>query len=116
MNFFQKLEFILSGIWSFIEPFVMIFLKSYGAVLAQAALQAVSTIEQTMGTADGDAKRKAAFESILKTLESEGIKIGASQINAAIEAAVQKLKASMEIDTSSAASAPGGPAPTAVSP
>jgi ribosome-associated translation inhibitor RaiA len=96
MTFSERLKLVFSKIWDFLAPFVKVFLSSAGNILAASAITAVKTVAQTMGEADGAAKRKAAFTTIVTALKGQGITLGVqvttSMIYAAIEAAVQKLK------------------------
>lgn len=97
MTFSEKLKLVFSRMWDFLAPFVRVFLTSAGNILAASAIAAVKTMAQTMGDADGNDKRKAAFDGIVTDLKRQGITLGVqvttSMIYAAIEAAVQKLKA-----------------------
>lgn len=90
------IKLYLSKVWSFLRPFVVLFLTSVGQALAAAAVQAVATVGQTYATADGEVKRREAFRLIEQDLRRQGIQIGVqvttSMINAALEAAVQKVK------------------------
>lgn len=89
----EKLRFILSSLWSFLAPFIRQLMSDSGILLAQAAMSAVSAVASTMNDASGEAKRNQAFNLILSDLTKLGIEMAASTINAAIEAAVVKLKA-----------------------
>jgi len=88
----ERIKLMMSSVWSFLLPFLKIFLSKIGPILADAAMQAVAAL----ATSDmsGSDKRDAAFKQIENTLKSKGIEVGASVINSAIEAAVQNLKAS----------------------
>lgn len=90
----DKIKFFLSDTWIFLKPFVMQMLSDSGRVLARSALQAVTAVARNMLGADNDAKRQAAFDMILQDMKTAGIDIATSTINAALEAAVVKLKAS----------------------
>jgi hypothetical protein len=92
MTFWEKTKIVFSQIWDFLAPFVKIFLSEAGQILAASAIKAVTSVAATMNDADGDTKRKAAFDLIKAELISQGVTLGTSMINAAIEAAVQKLK------------------------
>ena len=92
MTFWEKMKVVFSDIWDFLAPFVKIFLSGAGMILAEVAMKAVTEIALTMGDADGDTKRKEAFQRIQAELIAKGITLSVSVINAAIEAAVQKLK------------------------
>jgi hypothetical protein len=92
LTFSEKLKVLFSGLWVFLGPFVKLFLSGVGTALAKAAMDAVTATATSMGDADGDAKRREAFRQIRAELTRQGIQVGASAINAAIEAAVQKLK------------------------
>jgi hypothetical protein len=90
---FEKLKFIVSEVWLFLLPFIRVMLTDAGRVLAVVAMNAVTTVASTMGDAAGEEKRAEAFNLITSDLTSKGIMIGTSFINAALEAAVIKLKA-----------------------
>lgn len=96
MSFGEKIKFMFSRIWDFLAPFVKIFISSAGPILAASALQAVQTVA-TYAIDNDEQKRARAFALIVSDLKSKGIGIGVeittSMINAAIEAAVQKMKA-----------------------
>ena len=97
MNFWTKAKLVCSSIWGFVEPFVKIFLSKAGPVLASAAMQAVQATAVSLAAKDGSTKRDNAYQLIVEDLKTQGLSIGVdvttSMINAAIEAAVQKLKA-----------------------
>jgi hypothetical protein len=92
----DKLKFIFSAISEFLWPFIKIFLSKFGPILATAALDAVKLVAENYSKDSSSDKQKTAHHLILQSLKSQGIAIGAditsSMINAAIEAAVQKLK------------------------
>lgn len=90
----EKIKFFLSDVWVFLQPFVEQLLSDSGKVLARAALSAVTAVAQNMIGSTNEEKRQAAFEMILDDLKVSGIEIGTSVINAALEAAVVKMKAS----------------------
>ncbi len=85
---------VFKGVGGFLLPFVKMFVSASGPVLAAAAHSAVRAVEES-AISGGDAKRKEAFRRIENDLKRQGIAIGAdvtaSMINAAIEAAVQKI-------------------------
>lgn len=83
---------VTSGIWSFILPFLKILLTQAGQVLAQTAMDVVRQVAANYSNEPGAAKRVIAINMITDSLTKQGIQIGASAINAALEAAVQKLK------------------------
>lgn len=93
----ERLKLITSSLWSFIAPFVRIFLSSAGPVLASAAMKAVQAAAHYYAGESGATKRDEAFKMIVSDLQRQGVEIGVqvttSMINAAIEAAVAKLKA-----------------------
>lgn len=94
MSFTAKIKLVLSKIWDFLEPFIKIFLSSTGQILAGVALDVVKQIAadpSMLGSGNLD-KRQAAFERIKAELLNRGLEASTSVINAAIEAAVQKLK------------------------
>jgi hypothetical protein len=91
----EKLKFITSSAWHFLRPLIAIFLTQVGPILAQAATAAVA--DQAGRAVAGYEKRAGAYTDIERQLLTAGIAVGtdvtSSMINAAIEAAVLKLKA-----------------------
>jgi hypothetical protein len=88
----EKIRFILGRMWDFLAPFIRILMTQAGELLAQAAMEAVTAVQSSMADQSGEEKRKAAFEAIEKSLLQNGVKLGASVINMAIEAAVNRMK------------------------
>lgn len=97
MTLKDKLKLLFSSAWDFLVPFVRLFLSRAGQEVLPLALLAVRRMAETMGQADGEAKRTAAFEQIKADAARKGLTVGVdvttSLINAAIEVAVQSLKA-----------------------
>lgn len=95
MTMWTKIKMIAasltSGVWEFVKPLLKVYLSQAGKVLAGAAIEAVQLVASTYGEADGDVKRKAAFDIIESRLKSQGLEIGTAFINAAIETAVVKI-------------------------
>lgn len=90
----DRIKFFMSEIWTFLQPFVKQLMTNSGKALATIALNVVKDIANTMGEADGEAKRAAAVKQIKHQLAEAGLAIATSTINAALEAAVLKLKES----------------------
>ncbi len=88
-----RLKFAFSKVWDFLLPFIKNFMSEAGALLAETALEIIAEIQNEMAGASSDEKRAEAFKRIEAKLKEKGIALGASVINAAIEAAVQKIKA-----------------------
>jgi len=80
-----------SKIWTFLLPVIKIFMSQAGTILAEIALNAVSTYSFSDMT--NDEKRQAAFSAIMEQLSKNGLEFGASVVNTAIELAYQKIKA-----------------------
>lgn len=89
-----QIKFIMSKMWIFLRPFIIILLSQVGPLLAEAAMAAV-TVAADINVSDSE-KREKAYELIAEDLRSKGVIVTASVINMAIEAAVQKLKESAE--------------------
>jgi hypothetical protein len=91
----EKIKFITSSAWDFLRPFIAIFLSQIGPILVQAATAAVAA--QAQRAISGAEKRDGAYGAIEGQLLQAGFAVGTdvttSMINAAIEAAVAKLKA-----------------------
>jgi len=86
----DKLRFIMSEMWAFLWPFIKILLTQSGKLLAQLAMQAVATMASS--EMSGPEKREAAVALVKDGLKTQGVVLATSVINAAIEAAVLKLK------------------------
>lgn len=93
----EKIKIIMSSIWEFVLPFLRQLMHQAGPVLAAAALSAVKVTASSLKDASGAEKRQAAFDAIVADLGKQGLQIGidvsTSMINAAIEVALQKIKA-----------------------
>lgn len=88
----EKIKFIMSKLWMFLRPFICQLMSQGGAILAETAMTAVSAVALSMQEADGEAKRRQAFEIIQTELTKKGVQMATSIINAALEAAVVSLK------------------------
>lgn len=92
-----RFKLLFSSLWAFLQPFVNVFLSEFGPALAKSALAAVKITAANLAAEPGSVKRENAYTLIVSDLRHQGIQIGAqvtsSMINAALEAAVQKLKA-----------------------
>ena len=92
-HFTDQMKLFFSSVWTFIEPFVEILLTSAGQALAQSAMAAVTQVAKDPTLLTNDSKRNAALDMIRQDLINQGVAIGTSTINAALEAAVVHLKA-----------------------
>jgi hypothetical protein len=92
MAFMEKVKVVFSKVLEFLLPLIKKFLADGGLIALQLAFEVVPIIASTMGDSDGESKRKAAYDMILKKAASQGLILSTSMINAAIEAAVAKLK------------------------
>jgi len=88
-----KIQFIMSQMWEFLKPFIMVLMSKIGPVLMEAAMDAVTAAAAS--ALDNNEKRSYAFDIIVDDLKQQGIEIGASVINLAIEAAVAKVRESL---------------------
>jgi len=86
------IKLVMSSAWDFIRPFVLMLLSQGGQILAQVAMDTVTTVAANYASAPGEQKRQISFDLIRAQLQQQGVQLGASVINAAIEAAVQRLK------------------------
>ena len=91
----EKLKFVASGMWVFLRPLIMLFMSKMGPVLAAAAMSAVKATADNLTGATNEEKRNNAYKLIVADLEKQSIQVGTdvavSAVNAAIEAAYQKL-------------------------
>lgn len=90
-QFLDWLHGIGHEILDFVAPLAKQIAKSGGIVLAEAALAAVQSMEQTSGLSNQE-KFDAAHKIVVKTLQDKGLPVVVNAINGAIEAAVAKLK------------------------
>lgn len=92
----NRFRLLFSSLWVFLQPFVNVFLAEFGPALAKSALAAVKIAAANLSAMPGAVKREHAYDLIVADLKAQGIRLGAevtaSMINAALEAAVQKVK------------------------
>jgi hypothetical protein len=88
----DKFKFIMSNVWAFLKPFVILLLKKEGEILMRASMEAVTAVATSMQGSKGTDKRDAAFSMIVEKLIAEGVEVATEQINATLEAAVLKIK------------------------
>ena len=86
------IKLAMSSVWTFLLPFLQTMLTSAGQILAASALSAVKQVAADPTMITDIQKRDMAFALIVKNLETQGIQLGTSVVNAALEAAVLKLK------------------------
>jgi hypothetical protein len=93
----ERIKIITSSVWQFALPFLRQLLTKAGPVLMTSALSAVKLVADNGLGQSGAEKRALAFHAISADLKAQGINLGVevstSLVNAAIELAVQKLKA-----------------------
>jgi hypothetical protein len=90
-KFTTWLRGIGEDVMDFLEPIAQEIAKSGGIVLVQIAQEAVLAAEAAGGS--GSDKFNAARKTVENGLKAQGIPIVINAINAAIEAAVAKMKA-----------------------
>jgi len=88
----QKIKFILSWLWTFLSPFIKIFLTELGRAVAEAAIAAVAIAANMPEGTTNEKRRKAAYSYAKRALEDGGYEARDSMIYAAIEVALQALK------------------------
>jgi len=84
---------IRDGLLGFVSALAENIEKNGGQVLRDAALAAVKAAEATAGMSGSD-KFNAALESVISTLEEQGIPVVINAVRGAIEAAVAQIKTS----------------------
>ena len=82
---------IRDGLLGFVSALAENIEKHGGQVLRDAALAAVKAAEANGGS--GSDKFNAALESVISTLEQQGIPVVINAVRGAIEAAVAQIKA-----------------------
>jgi len=88
----DKVKFLMSSIWEFLLPLIRVLMTNGGEVLAKAASDSVRIVAVTCTDKTGAEKREVAFKMILATLTAAGITLSKTFVNAALEAAVVKMK------------------------
>jgi hypothetical protein len=88
-----KIQFIMSQMWEFLKPFILVLMSKIGPALADAAMHAVTAAAAS--ALDSSAKRDYAFDVIVEELKQQGIETATSVIYLAIETAVAKVKDSI---------------------
>jgi len=83
---------IRDGLLGFVSALAENIEKNGGQVLRDAALAAVKAAEANGGS--GSDKFNAALESVISTLEQQGIPVVINAVRGAIEAAVAQIKTS----------------------
>lgn len=89
----DKFKFLMSGLWVFLQPFIMLLMTKGGLLLLSAAQQAVMAVAVDMKQSSGPERQAEAFSMIKEQLKAEGIDMATEAINGAIEMAVIKLRA-----------------------
>jgi hypothetical protein len=84
------IRFLTSGLWDFLRPLISQLLTDQGRLLAKYAKEAVELMEET--PLSGPAKRDGAFQMVRQLMSEMGIQVKTYLINAAIEAAVARLR------------------------
>lgn len=92
MTFWEKMKLAGSKILEFFLPMIRKMMTDVGMIALTMALKYVKQIAETIGDADGEAKRKAVIELMIAEARSKGIELSMSVINAAIELAYSHLK------------------------
>lgn len=86
----EFLQEIGEDIFDFVKPLAREIAKNGGALLLEAAHQAVKAAEATGGS--GHEKFEAAQKTVIGILEEKGVSVVLNAVNGAIEAAVAKMK------------------------
>jgi hypothetical protein len=92
MGFIDSFKVFGSKVFGFFLPLIQKFLQDSGPIIISLALKYVPQIAATMGDKDGETKRKAVIDLIVKDLQAQGIAISMNLVNAAIEMAVAYTK------------------------
>jgi hypothetical protein len=87
MNTAIKLFF--SSIWTFLLPFLKVYLTEMGGIMANSAISAVK-YAATMNGASGSDKRKIAVTMVMSDLKSHGFEAAKNVIYGAVVAAYEK--------------------------
>jgi hypothetical protein len=92
MSFWEKVKFTLSKIFELLLPFIKRMSSDVGMFALEMAIIYVPQVAYSFKDAEGEEKRREVIRLIKEAAIAKGIAISDSIINAAIEAAVAKLK------------------------
>lgn len=96
----EKFKFIMSGLWSFLAPLIVALFTSVGQALVVSVAEAVKVGASLPAGTKSDDRYEAAFNFVKEDMANKNYILGTdfavSLTNAAIEAAVVKLKAETE--------------------
>ena len=88
----EKIKLFGSKVFEFLLPLIKTFAKEGGLIALQLAFEVIPVIAMTHKGKSGDEKRAEAFKQIMDVAKTKGITLSTSMVNAAIEAAVAKIK------------------------
>jgi len=86
----ERIKIAMSETFDFLLPFIKMFFSEGGKLVLSAAVKYV-TILASSDMPSGE-KRDQAYNLIVADLQSQGIQVVSHIVNAAIEAAVAKIK------------------------
>jgi LL-H family phage holin len=92
MAFWQSLKLTFSKVFELLLPFIKRMASDAGIFALEMAVIYVPQVANSLKDKDGAEKRKEVFRLIQEAAKAKGIVLADSIINAAIEAAVAKLK------------------------
>jgi LL-H family phage holin len=92
MAFWQSLKLSFSKAFGLLLPFIKRMASDAGIFALEMAIIYVPQVADSFKDKDGAEKRKEVFRMIQEAAKAKGIVLADSVINAAIEAAVAKLK------------------------
>ena len=113
-SFAEKIKVFFSAIGDFLLPFLHQFLSAAGNAVLQSAQKAVIAVAADTSLLTDADKRSKAASIILNDLEAQGLTIGISTINGAIEAAVAKMKADTDTPAAATTTTPTNDTPSNV--
>jgi glutathionylspermidine synthase len=87
----DRVKFLLSGVWKYMQPIVIIFLTKVGRMVIEAAAEYVRWAEENV-EGGNEEKHSAVFNRIKEDLKSELKKFKDSWIDIAIKIAVEWMK------------------------
>ena len=92
MAFWQNLKLSFTKVFGLLLPFIRRMADEAGVFALEQAILYTKQVAESFKDKDGAEKRKEVFRLVQEAAKAKGIVLADSIINAAIEAAVAKLK------------------------
>jgi hypothetical protein len=86
----EKMKFVMSGVWGFLRPLIVVLLSNIGPLLIESAQAAVIAAEGENLT--GDERKKLATKAVQQVLAQKGFEVGKEVISIVLKLAVVEMR------------------------